>query len=709
MGGRFWFALVLAVLAALAAVWGLARAPDRRAPVAIAEDRHARAPGLAVPAPRVPAPAVVASEPAEELAARTSARESLAAGTVLEVLGTVLDSAGKPLAGAQITVFAGPLFEPGQRSEPAVLATRVSAADGRFHCAVPSADGHFGVRVRAPGHVPKSRDQSPGVDVPFELVPAVRVRGQILGAGASEARVFHYASATQQFVRVDNGAGSYVAEDLPLGRATRFEVVPSGAAPFSFDLEPTEPGELVHDIELGPSRRVEGRVLDALDGAPIAGAVLSVSSGLGTGQLARSDARGEFALSLSGPWLAALDGREEALHLTLDVRARGYFARSVPPALLARGNTIELVPGARLAGRVLDGEGRPAQGAWILFQGHLMFPDERYGSLSLEAPSPVAADAEGRFVFACVPWGSEDTVLWVEHAGVRAGFGNVAPLGPRDGAELELRLPRGRGVRGLLVWEEAEFLRVEPGERLAGEPPLPAPAGLRVLLRCDGRDGPKVHETTSDARGRFAFEELPSGALELAVATAVPRWMPLRNEHEGPVHLPVTPPERLWTGILRAADGAPLADREMTLVLQRRTRSNGPRFTTRTDAQGGFEIGAPDFPGLFATLVLAHEGLELEHDCESARIDWTLPELVLVELFVPEALDGERWNLRWTGPGAGVAGALGGVLRFVDGRFRTPLPVGELQLAGRGPGGRVLNTSVTIRASAEQSFELHPR
>lgn len=693
------------MLALAAALWGLARSPDRRAPAVADEFRRGRAEQPAS-APLPGSAAVVEPSAREEPAVRASARESVAAVPLAEVLGTVLDSAGNPLAGAEITVFAGPLFAGQPAAEPLVLATRVSAADGRFRVAVPGAQERFGVRVRARGHVTKSRDQSPGVDVPFELVAGVRVRGRILGAGAHAARVYHHASATGTIERVDDGAARYVAAEVPLGRAARFEVVPSDAAPFFFELEASEPGELVHDVELGSARRVAGRVRSALDGAPIVGAELSVASGVGAGRLAQSDARGEFELALGGAWLAALDGRGGSAYLTLDVRAQGYFAQSVPSAWLARGSAIELVPGARLAGRVLDGEGRPVSGARLDFQGSLWFQDWNFGSLLLAPPPAATSDGEGRFAFACVPWGSEDTVLWVEHAGLRVGFGNVAPLGPRDGEELELRLPRGRGLRGQLVWEEVEFLRVEPRALLAGEPPLPAPAGLRVLLRCGGGE---PRETTSDARGCFAFEELASGPLELAVASEAPHWRRLREDPEGPVQLSLPPPRRLWSGTLRAADGTPLAGRELTLSLERRARPGGPRFTERTDAQGGFLLEAPDFPGLLATLVLAHEGLELAHEGASARIDWTVPELVPVELRVPEAVDGESWSLAWTGPGPGQSGALDRALRFFDGRQRTALPVGELELLARGPGGRVLNTSVTLRAGSAPTLELYPR
>lgn len=694
------------MLVAVAGLWAGARLPAHRAPVASEEPGRPRA----EEAEHAPESAVVVAERTREEPARqehsgvhAASRESLAALPVAEVLGTVLDSAGVPLAGAEVTVFAGPLFA---GEAPVVLATRASTADGRFRVAVPRAEERFGVRVRAPGHVTKSRDQSPGVDVPFELLAGVRVRGRILGAGAHAARVYHHADATGTIVRVDDGAVRYVAKELPLGRAARFEVVPGDAAPFSFELEASQPGELVHDIELGSARRVVGRVRSALDGAPIADAELSVASGVGAGRLARSDARGEFELALGGSWLAALDGLGGSAYLTIDVQAQGYFAQSVSPAWIARGGDLELVPGARLAGRVLDGEGRPAAGARLEFQGSLWQKDWNFGSLLLAPPPAVTSDAEGRFVFACVPWGREDTVLWVEHAGLRVGFGNVAPLGPRDAEERELRLPRGRGLRGQLVWEDAEYWREEPRALLAGEPPLPAPAGVRVLLRCDGRD---LNETTSDARGCFAFDELPGGALELAVASEAPHWRLLREDPEGPVQLSVPAPRRLWTGTLRAADGTPLAGRELTLLLRRRARPDGPRFTERTDAQGGFLFAEPDFPGLAATLVLTQEGLELAHEGESARIDWTLPELVPVELFLPEAVDGESWSLAWTGPAPGQSGSLDRALRFFGGRHRTPLPAGELELVVRGPGGRTSNASVTIRAGTAPTLELHPR
>ena len=154
------------------------------------------------------------------------------------------------------------------------------------------------------------------------------------------------------------------------------ETRPDGA--FLLDGAPREAGSLVADggdrgrasvvlaqgtppspstIALAPTSTLAGRVVDAADGKPLAG-VRVVARGQGGEFLARSGPDGRYAMRGLSPQsyrVSAEDDRFVPWSRTVAVAAGQAETQDVP-----------LTRGATLAGRVVDEEGRPIEGATVM-------------------------------------------------------------------------------------------------------------------------------------------------------------------------------------------------------------------------------------------------------------------------------------------------------------------------------------------------------
>lgn len=713
MNGRV--ALIGAGLAALASVWlvrGFARGGDVAEGGAKRESsaRTAEEPGLDSALERDHEHMERALEAVEEGSApAVGERTEVPPASESWLLGTLVDPEGRPIAGAQVTLHDGPLYDAGRSGPPRARSTAVSGDDGRFHFPAPEREGRFGVSVTAAGFAPRSRDQSPGVDVPFDLVPEVRAHGRILGEGAERARVFRLSEAAPE--RVDDGAGRWSADGLALGRPTRFELVPADAAPIPFALEPTEPGALVFDLEFGPRREFRGEVVELLTRCPIPGAVLASESERAEGRLAVSDAEGAFAFAVRIPARAEPDELEG---FTLLVSAAGYLVGSSSLAELERTGRLELVPSGTLEGRVVDGEGRAVAGVRLAWGGPLYLPDARLGLLRVPELAPVFSAEDGSFRLVGVPCAVDGSALEVQHGSTPFLLYEVAPLRPDEPRVLQVRLGRGRTLVGQLRWEGAELLpHSDLAARFAGEPVLTPPSGITVRLA--SADGER--STVSDARGAFRFEQLPGGRISVSVLEMT--WL-IADDGEPPGSGAVAPtptedtllqqvfsvplPQRTVRGVLREPDGRGAGRVDVGARLARPGRfDEGVLHLTRSDEGGAFALEVPDLAFLETRVTRGHGELELWHMATRAGLDWSLSELAPVEVELElgsTQAEGRHW-LEWSGPGPEEGGRVSSPLRFGHGPVTLSLPVGALALSLRGADGKRREQSVEVRRGTQ--------
>jgi hypothetical protein len=306
--------------------------------------------------------------------------------TGVRLTGFVVDGAGNPVVSAEVTVqmergvvdkaLAGPSPNtPGgsgsdsgagsgsgsaDPKEPPIFAAAPTGSDGRF--VVGGLEpGRFRVRVTGAGLLPAEVRFVPAPSDATRIVVArqVSVEGVVLDEGTPAPNVMvglrgdAIGGAIERKTGLD---GRFVFKDLPEGRyqlfAYRGPLAARAVRVNRLGVGPFAPMEL----RLEPATIVVGRVIDRDDGTPLAAAIeLRPSGDDQAPRYARTDVAGVFRIEgvPDGKWIA-------------DAYAPGYVSpggveldagKAVPELALARGATVE--------GKVVDGDGKPIEGATV--------------------------------------------------------------------------------------------------------------------------------------------------------------------------------------------------------------------------------------------------------------------------------------------------------------------------------------------------------
>ena len=344
---------------------------------------------------------------------------------------------------------------------------------------------------------------------------------------------------------------------------------------------------------------VHGRVVDEND-APVAGAEVTLrraqpSDAMAAairiaqqggeepdGPGATSDAEGRFELED----LAV--GRYD-----LEVRAGGFAPAKVPGVRVGEGGgrvdlgTVVLAPGASIAGRVADPDGRAIAGAEVTVH------PGRDGLMALSAGfgprGRVETDADGRFAVADLPSG-QPVVLTV----AKEGYGSEVTSSlrpPADGIAVVLRPAgrlegrvvdaRGRPIAGARVMAHPDHREVRSAELMMARQDRPAWA-------------------RSDADGRFLIEDVEPGILRViahakSYQQAVLSGLELTAGAEREIEI-VLEAGAVVEGRVTTADGVPVAAASVS-VAPRREPGGGNSFVVTsadsggtTDAEGHYRV-----------------------------------------------------------------------------------------------------------------------
>jgi protocatechuate 3,4-dioxygenase beta subunit len=508
-----------------------------------------------------------------QLAATDTAEETVTLRDTAVLTGKVRDAAsGRPLAGA--------LVSPG--ADPGAFVW--TDAEGAYRLPV-GGPGRAWAQAEAPGHlgkrIPIERPQlrSGGRMPTVALSPATVVRGQVVdarGAPVGGAALTALPEAVLALRPVPPGAGDRGASGKD-GRFALRRLRPGDV----YEIAATRPGFLPKAVRIAaplpartppplrlvlvPARAARGRVRD-LEGRAIPGAEVL----LRVGTFRRSPKPFAPPRPEDKPFQAVTDARGEfqvgeipGIELELLVRKPG-FAPTVVRGLEVKAGagpadlgTFLLRPGAKIAGRVVDREGKGVAGALVHEVEELASPLDHFADrLKGEIPDATAG-ADGGFVLDDVPAGLPLHLLVQAEGFLPAGVRGVRPP---TAAPVTVRLEPAAAVRGRIADEE-------------GEPVAGAEIGLQWSAALPGHDipvgDPVSRLTASDAEGRFEIRGSPAGRIRLAVAARG-----------------FLPPEPLELTV-------PLPPgEELTLTLQRGATLQGRVTTSAGEPVGGARISA---------------------------------------------------------------------------------------------------------------------
>ena len=420
-------------------------------------------------------------------------------GKAAALAGRVVDSRGGPVVAATVTLRAAARgFD-----AAAVPAVTTTAADGSFKFAEASETSNQ-IRVEAPGFATTEvRGVRAGAIVrPIPLAPGRTVSGTAMlpdrRTPATGALVRFEGKATTRWseVRRDGSflvdgvpaqAGTLVADAGEKGRATA--PAPDGAGKVS--------------LVLAPTAGVRGRVVDASSAAPLAGIRVVARCGSAT-FTGRSGADGRYEMRGLAPGSCRLSAD--------DPRYVPWGGRVTVASGETEAQDVPLVRAATLAGRVLDPDGNPLEGATGLVFGGREKPFRMF--MSSGGASIFRSARDGTFKAARLAPGT-NVRLTVRHDDFEARtLGGITLVGGSTKSGVTVVLSRGLVVRGLVKDEDDRPL---PGAEVELGRARIFQGGRRgdmAQVAFIGGPGQSPKKTTGPD-GRFEFRGLSAGDYTL--------------------------------------------------------------------------------------------------------------------------------------------------------------------------------------------------
>jgi RNA polymerase sigma factor (sigma-70 family) len=499
--------------------------------------------------------------------------------TVGVISGVVLDSDGKPVAGARIALILECQYQ--DMADRVALRPAMEAASSRegmfgFHAVPP---GIYLVTASARGWSPSERSNvvvgadevTPGLELRLGRA-GIRLAGRVLDAGGGTI-----AGATLRALALGPGgrpesARTFLGEtaadgtfDMLLLRGSyRVVADADGYVPEIFRLMLDVPR--THDFRLAPGAHVSGRVVD-FTGASVPRAEVTLEpeamimqpSRLAAVRTVRAGDDGGFTFSGIAPGTYGVVARAGS---SIGRAARRVVVTAANPATDV---VIEVSRGAELSGTVADDAGRPIPGARVRAGTSLAVLARRDGSFDIEGLGQgrhiVSAEASGH--------GASQVAVSID------GHSHV------------------QGVRFVLGPEAAVEGRVfdRSGQPLAGASVTALVVTPDALVDAVTSSG----VARSDAAGHFEIAGLGAGELRLEAeqaihGRAVGGPFPLRAGERRKVDL------RMGQGGLVRGTVSWGGGAAATNVVVRGSQRGGATSSTVTDAAGRYEVG-PFSPG----------------------------------------------------------------------------------------------------------------
>jgi hypothetical protein len=348
------------------------------------------------------------------------------------------------------------------------------------------------------------------------------------------------------------------------------------------------------------AQTVEGYVFDALTHAPVTGALVYANSG-NQPAVSRTDAGGHFSAPVSSNGSFAQVEITRAGYLHAHRAVRGKPGEAVP------GLRIDLFPTAVIAGKLVDEDGFPVEGAQVSALRYQMVNGER----KLQAwSSSTPSDDLGEFrIFSlpagryCIRASAYDLANWD-----RRYVPEYVPgvLEPTDDSWIEVKAGEERGGVNL------RFTKHE-GVTVEGRLAIPtgvAPGRMQVLLQQDQFAPTGYFGATQTDGGTFRITHVPPGTYKLRAQSA--GFPPKAGDFMAEQQLQVGSGD-VRDVVLAVREVKPV-DISGTVVLEDggvpRTMlitlfpTTGVSVTVRSDEQGAFNLNGL-LPGHYGLVVMA--------------------------------------------------------------------------------------------------------
>ena len=349
------------------------------------------------------------------------------------------------------------------------------------------------------------------------------------------------------------------------------------------------------------SQGIEGTVVDSVTGLPIGGAKISVEAAGKLVYQATTDDQGVFRIQpvKVGTYTASFSKPEffpsaqEASSLRFDIGSNSIHLQG------------RLTPRSRVAGRVLDGGGRPVSGAELLLDGSL-------------TGQTATSDDEGNFLFRATPGsyilsarspiglpppaGAEDERLGWAHTyypGVldRYSAVKISVHAGSDvwGRDITLRITRLVRVRGIVFDNKGDAGAKVPVQAARTDETLSD--DIRVLSKEDGSfDFPSLPE------GEWRVFAETEGSDSKLRASAVAQ---VTGHDLDRLDLRLTPPFAVTGSVaLLPAEGAKPDKKALGIFLQPLVAGSEGLSQTTTDSNGNFRINNV-YPGKYKIVAVS--------------------------------------------------------------------------------------------------------
>jgi len=438
----------------------------------------------------------------------TDAPDADPATAARPVRGQVVTRDLKPIPGAGVTLLLEVTGEPPREPSDVLKLPRGASAttdvSGEFTLALPE-DTRATLRVHAVGFPDAFvRSRGPGDRVVVVMSAGATLEVRVTDAGGKPASDFPLQliagkEDNQDVLVILDGttdAAGFFAFAAPAGGIA---MVLADGCVFSESQRIVLPerGTVRMDITLGPVLALTGKVTDRETGAAISGARVGMSERDGTEAVTGKDGAYELL------WRKDLRSRNQ-VHAT----AEGYGEES---GQVGEGGTLDfqMSPCDAVAGRVVDGAGKPLAGASVVVQGNN--PYRRVWKMSRHA---VRTAADGRFTIRGLA--TDHAHRMIVHAARHGEIQRLLAL-HRDGrsglvdiGDIVVPVPASvagefLSPSGAPIAKQHVFLQlVEPRGELTEE------------SLTDGECAVVESRTLStDSRGRFEFTDLCAGHYEL--------------------------------------------------------------------------------------------------------------------------------------------------------------------------------------------------